>query len=70
LFSTGHKRLQKEDEKLFDKGRFLTEGELLKLKREHGTVQVWGKDFKRDYTKEQLGENTGHSKSKERGFKE
>jgi hypothetical protein len=29
-----------------------------------------GKDFKRDYAKEKLRENTGQSKSKEREFKE
>jgi hypothetical protein len=29
-----------------------------------------GKDFKRDYAKEQLGENMGQRESKERGFKE
>jgi hypothetical protein len=29
-----------------------------------------GKDFKRDYAKEQLRENMGQSKSKERDFKE
>jgi hypothetical protein len=43
---------------------------LRKLKREHGTVQVWGKDFKRDHAKEKLRENMGQSKSKERDFKE
>jgi hypothetical protein len=39
---------------------------LRNLKREHGTVQVWGKDFKRDYAKEELRKNMGQSKSKER----
>jgi hypothetical protein len=43
---------------------------LRKLKREHGTVQVLGKDFKRNYAKEKLRENMGQSKSKERDFKE
>jgi hypothetical protein len=33
-------------------------------------VQVWDKDFKRDYAKEQLRENMGQSKPKERDFKE
>jgi hypothetical protein len=33
-------------------------------------VQVWGKDFKRDYAKEQLRKNMGQSESKERDFKE
>jgi hypothetical protein len=40
------------------------------LKREHGTVQIWGKDFKRDYAKEKLIENMGQSNSKKGGFKE
>jgi hypothetical protein len=48
----------------------IAEGELLKLKREHGTVQVWGKDFKRVYAKEKLRENMGQSESKERDVKE
>jgi hypothetical protein len=43
---------------------------LRKLKRECGTVQVWGKDFKSDYAKEQLRENMGQSETKGRDFKE
>jgi regulator of RNase E activity RraB len=43
---------------------------LRKVKREHGTVQVWGKYFKRDNAKEKLRENMGQSESKERDYKE
>jgi hypothetical protein len=35
-----------------------------------GQCKSEGKDFKSDYVKEELRENTGHSESKERGFKE
>jgi hypothetical protein len=35
-----------------------------------GQCKSGGKDFKRDYAKEQLRENTGHGESKKRGFKE
>jgi hypothetical protein len=35
-----------------------------------GQCKPGGKDSKRDYAKEQLRENMGQSKSKERGFKE
>jgi hypothetical protein len=35
-----------------------------------GQCKSGGKDFKRDYDKEQLRENMGQSKSKERDFKE
>jgi hypothetical protein len=41
---------------------------LRKLKREHGTVQVWGQ-IRKDYAKEQLRENMGQSESKERDSK-
>jgi hypothetical protein len=43
---------------------------LRKLKRDHGTVQVWGQRLRRDYAKEKLRENMGQRESKERGFKE
>jgi ABC-type branched-subunit amino acid transport system ATPase component len=43
---------------------------LRKLKREHGAVQVRGRDFKREYAKEKLRENMGQCESKERVFKE
>jgi hypothetical protein len=35
-----------------------------------GQYKSEGKDFKRDYAKEKLRENMGHSKSKESDFKE
>jgi hypothetical protein len=35
-----------------------------------GHCKSGGKDFKKDYAKEQLRENMGQSESKERGFKE
>jgi hypothetical protein len=35
-----------------------------------GQCKSEGKDFKRDYAKEKLGENIGQSEAKERGFKE
>jgi hypothetical protein len=35
-----------------------------------GWCKFEGKDFKRDYAKEELRENIGQSKSKERDFKE
>jgi hypothetical protein len=35
-----------------------------------GQCKSGGKDFKRDYAKEQLTENMGQFKSKERDFKE
>jgi hypothetical protein len=35
-----------------------------------GQYKSWGKDFKRDYAKEQLRENMGQNETKERDFKE
>jgi hypothetical protein len=35
-----------------------------------GQCKSEGKGFKRDYAKEKLRENMGHSESKERDFKE
>jgi hypothetical protein len=35
-----------------------------------GQCKPGGKDFKRDFAKEQLRENMGQSKSQERDFKE
>jgi hypothetical protein len=35
-----------------------------------GQCKFVGKDFKRDFTKEQLRENMGQSESKKRDFKE
>jgi hypothetical protein len=35
-----------------------------------GQCKSGGKDFKKDYTKEQLRENMGQRNSKERDFKE
>jgi hypothetical protein len=41
-----------------------------KAKENMGWCNSEGKDFRRDYDKEQLRENMGQSESKERDFKE